>query len=148
MTMGVLLFKIPDDQIEHWKQKTSELESKGVDFKDQHTIDTLIVYQDILRPMLEEYNENKCSSDLLVAMLKACSAKLKVIVDLRKYAFDRHKVDLSDEPYASAFLYNRDATVDKLFEMYTKEKVSYEDMYKHVLRESTRYNITYNQKPN
>ena len=140
---------VPAELKECFKRLQKEL-------KDQYNIDILSdkatrildAFEYKFRPMLDEFSENKIDTKYVAMCIQEYDERLQMLLSVSKYARERYKLDLSDEPYCNAIIYNREATTAEIQKMLHDGK-SLEHCYRYLLKKATHFHAEpSSQKPN
>jgi hypothetical protein len=138
---------IPPELEEKYKRLDVELRTAGVDLSDPDTGHVVAIFDDTFEPLINAFGEGKVKVSEVVAKVVEYKERLRIIESLYKYALDRYKVDLSEPPHANVFKHNREGISADLVGMQRLGK-TYEEMFRYFVRQSAKYIIHTNQKPN
>ena len=138
---------VPEDLNQHYLKLTEQLKLHGIDLNEPNTWAVFDSFEEVFRPLCARFSLGEDVVGDIVAAVMDYGERLMGTESVYKYALDRHKVDLAEEPYVHMFSHNREAITKDIRDMLRMGK-SLEDCYRHVVKESTRYSVTKDQKPN
>lgn len=153
MSIIVIIQQVNDEVPKELKDSFKRLQKE---LKDQYNIDilgdkaahVLNAFEYKFRPMLTEFQENKIDTKQIAMYFQEYDERLQMLLSVGKYARDRYKVDLAEEPYCNALVYNREIATAEIQKMLHNGK-SLEHCYRYLLKEAVRFHAEPNsQKPN
>lgn len=131
-----LIVEVPKELQGKFLELGRELKEKyGIDLLSQPIGHVLEVFDQVFRPLLQEYQDDKIAVDAIAVKIQEYTERINLLSSVVRYALDRYGTDFREEAFFKVLEHNADGVTRVLQQMAHGGK-SLEDAYRYMLSQS------------